>query len=67
MRKFDKMFQTEERKVAIIVHNCPNYPRIENLSYVKLVFLPENITSVGKAVDRGVTRCFKSYYRKRLV
>ena len=42
----------------MIVHNCPH---IENLSYL------QNITSVGKAMDRGVIRYLKSHYRKRLV
>ena len=34
MRDLNKKFQTEGRKVALIIHNCPAHLIIENLSHV---------------------------------
>ena len=67
MRDVNKKFQVEGRKVALIIDNCPAHPIIENLSHVKLVFLPPNTTSVSQPMDQGVIRCLKVHYRKRLV
>ena len=67
MRDVKKKFQTEGRKVALIIDNCPAHPIIENLSHVKLVFVPPNTTSLSQPMDQGVIRCLKAHYRKRLV
>ena len=67
VRDVNKKFQAEGRKVALIIDNCPAHPIIENLSHVKLVFLPPNTTSVSQPMDQGVIRCLKAHYRKRLV
>ena len=67
VRDVNKKFKAEGRKVALIVDSCPAHPIIENLSHVKLFFLPPNTTSVSQPMDQGVTRCFKAHYRKRLV
>ena len=67
VRDVNKKFQAEGRKVALIIDNCPAHPIIENLSHVKLVFLPPNTISVNQPMDQGVIRCFKAHYRKRLV
>ena len=34
VRDLNKKFQTEGRKVALIIHNCPAHLIIENLSHV---------------------------------
>ena len=67
VRDVNKKFQAKGRKVALIIDTNPAHPIIENLSHVKLVFLPPNTTSVSQPMDQGVTRCFKAHYRKRLV
>ena len=38
VRDVNKKFQTEERKVSLIINNCPIHPIIENLSHATLVF-----------------------------
>ena len=60
-------FQKENRKIALIIDNCPAHPTIADLSNVKLIFLPPNTTSVSKPMDQGVIRCLKAFYRRRLV
>ena len=67
VREINKIFQAEERNVVLIVDNCPAHPTIEDLSNLKLIFLPPNTTSVTQPMDQGVIRCLKAHYRKRLV
>ena len=61
VRDVNKKFQVEGRKVALIIDNCLADPIIENLSHVKLVFLPLNTTSVSQLMDQGVIRCLKAH------
>ena len=44
VRELDVKFQKENRKVALIIDNCPAHPTISDLSNVKLTFLPPNTT-----------------------
>ena len=67
VRDLSKMFESEKRKVALIIDNCPAHPIIDNLSHIKLVFLPPNTTSVSQPMDQGIIRCPKANYRKQLV
>ena len=67
VRDLNKKFESEKRKVALIIDNCPAHPIIDNLSDIKLVFLPPNTTSVNQPMDQGIIRCLKANYRKQLV
>ena len=67
VRDINEDFQVEGRKVALIIDNCPAHPIIENLSHLKLVFLPPNTTSVTQPMNQGVIKCLKAHYKKRLV
>ena len=53
-RDVNKKFQAKGRKVAFIIDTNPAHSIIENLSHVKLVFLPPNTTSVSQPMDQGV-------------
>ena len=65
VRDLIKKFVSEKRKVALIIDNCKAHPIIDNLSNIKLVFLPPNTTSVSQPMDQGIIRCLKANYRKR--
>ena len=67
VRDLNKKFESEKRKVALIIDNCPTHPIIDNLSHIKLVLLPPNTTSVSQPMDQGKISCLKANYRKRLV
>lgn len=43
------------------------HPADLKLSNVTLIFFPPNTTSKIQPLDQGVIRCFKAYYRSRLV
>ena len=66
VREINAEFKAKERKVKTI-DNCPAHHEIENLSHVKLIFLPPNTTLVTQPMDQGVIRSLKTHYRKRLV
>ena len=68
VRELDGKFLRENKKVALIIDNCPAHPTIGNFSNVRLIFLPPpNTTPVPKPMDQGVIKCLKTYYRRRLV
>ena len=67
VRELDVKFEKQNRKIALIIDNCPAHPTIADLSNVKLIFLPPNTTSVSQPMDQGVIRCLKAFYRRRLV
>ena len=53
VRDVNKNFQAEGRKVVLIIDNCLTHSIIENLSHVKLFFLPPNTTSVSQSIDKA--------------
>ncbi|CAC5399120.1 Receptor-type tyrosine-protein phosphatase T,Tyrosine-protein phosphatase non-receptor type 22,Receptor-type tyrosine-protein phosphatase kappa,Receptor-type tyrosine-protein phosphatase F,Tyrosine-protein phosphatase 99A,Tyrosine-protein phosphatase Lar,Receptor-type tyrosine-protein phosphatase alpha,Receptor-type tyrosine-protein phosphatase epsilon,Receptor-type tyrosine-protein phosphatase gamma,Receptor-type tyrosine-protein phosphatase N2,Receptor-type tyrosine-protein phosphatase U,Receptor-type ty len=55
INKLDKKFLRQQRKVAMIVDNCPAHPHVKGLKSIKLVFLPPNTTKS------------KVHYRKRVL
>ena len=67
VRELDVKFQKENRKIALIIDNCPAHPTIADLSNVELIFLPPNTTSVSQPMHQGVIKCLKIFYRRRLV
>ncbi|XP_022888936.1 CENP-B homolog protein 2-like [Olea europaea var. sylvestris] len=61
---FDK--RMNDRKVLLIVDNCPTHPKVvEGLRNVELFFLPPNTTSKIQPCDVGIIRAFKAHYRRR--
>ena len=67
VRKLDRRFRADDRKIALIIDNCPAHPSISNLTNVQIVFLPPNTTSILQPMDQGVIRSLKAHYRGRVV
>ncbi|XP_052217900.1 tigger transposable element-derived protein 4-like [Dreissena polymorpha] len=67
VRKVDGLYRKKNRKIIIIVDNCPAHPEVSNLRAVTLVFLPPNTTSILQPMDQGIIRSLKIGYRKRVV
>ena len=54
VRELNGKFLRENRKIALIIDNCPAHPMTGNLSDVRLIFLPPKTTSVSQPMDQGV-------------
>ncbi|XP_063598706.1 tigger transposable element-derived protein 6-like [Penaeus indicus] len=67
VRKVDRKFRVDGRKIALIIDNCPAHPTLSKLTNVQLVFLPPNTTSILQPMDQGVIRSLKAYYRGKVV
>ena len=66
VREQDKTFERQNRKVLLIVDNCPAHPKIGGLKAIELCFLPPNTTSITQPMDQGVIRSLKAKYRSRI-
>ena len=60
--KINNKFKFENRKVAMILDNCPSHID-NNMSNVKLFFLPAMTTSLIQPLDCGIIKIFKDFYR----
>ena len=67
VRRLDQKFRADDRKIALIIDNCPTYPTISNLINVQIVILPPNATSILQPMDQGVISSLKAHYRGRVV
>lgn len=67
VRDLDRKFARNNRKVLLIVDNCPGHGQINNLGAITLEFLPPNMTSVLQPMDQGVIEITRKLYRKSLL
>jgi len=69
---FNKYISKKKRNVILLVDNAGGHNLTEkwmndNLTCVKVYYLPPNTTSVLQPCDAGIIRSFKAKYRKRVV
>lgn len=69
LKKLDKIFAAQNRKILLFVDNCPAHPKnVEaNLKNIKLKYFPPNLTSVLQPMDQGIIQNLKQQYRKRII
>ena len=67
LRKLDRKFSREHRKVLMLVDNCPAHPSVSGLKAITLKFLPPNTTSHLQPMDQGIIQNMKVFYRKLVV
>ena len=58
--KLERKFCADDRKITLVIDNCPVHPSISNLTNVQIVFLPPNTTSILQTIDQGVIRSLKA-------
>ena len=63
VREQDKKFVCEDRKILLIVDNCPAHSQIGGLKAIEMCFLPPDTTSITQPMDQGVIRSLKVKYR----
>ncbi|CAH0725635.1 unnamed protein product, partial [Brenthis ino] len=66
-RAWDRELTKKNKKILLLVDNCPAHPHIADLKNITLVFLPPNTTSVLQPMDQGIIRALKAHFRKNLV
>ena len=67
LRKLDRTFRMERRKIPLLIDNSPAHPAVSDLKNVHLVFLPPNTTSLLQLMDQGVIKSLKVHYLGRVV
>lgn len=67
VRSHDAKFNSEGRKVALIIDNSTACSNLENLIAIELVFLLPNKTSETQPMDQRVVRALKTFYLKNVV
>ena len=71
VREFDRKFEQQNRKIVLIIDNCPAHPAIGGLKAIQLCFFapppPPNTTAVTQPMDQGVICSLKAKYRSRLI
>lgn len=64
LRKLDRQFTAQRRKILMLVDNCPAHPHLQNFTSINLMFLPPNATSRLQPCDMGIIKNLKVKYRK---
>lgn len=67
LQRWDHELMKENKKVLLLLDNCPAHPKIDTLKNIKLVFLPANSTSKLQPLDQGVIRSLKCKYRTQVL
>lgn len=67
LRDWDTELSHKNRKILLLIDNCPAHPKVPNLRFIQVVFFPPNVTAVLQPMDQGVIRCLKAYYKKQLI
>ena len=69
LKRLDLKMKMQNRNVVLFLDNATSHQEsIENnLSNIKLVFLPKNMMSRLQPLDAGIIRAFKLKYRKLLI
>ena len=49
VHKLDRTIRMEGRKIVLLIDNCPAHLYVSDVTYVQLLFLPPNTTSVLQA------------------
>ncbi|GBN37873.1 Tigger transposable element-derived protein 6 [Araneus ventricosus] len=56
-----------KKKIVLLVDNCTAHASLPKLKNIEDVLFPSNYTSILQPLDMGIIKCFKGYYRRRLV
>ncbi|UYV78234.1 hypothetical protein LAZ67_16000605 [Cordylochernes scorpioides] len=63
----DEYFGSENKKVLLILDNCPAHHLPEKLENIQVVFLPLNATAKLQPMDMGIILDIKRKYRMKLI
>ncbi|KAH8038476.1 hypothetical protein HPB51_001649 [Rhipicephalus microplus] len=64
VRLIDRRFAAKKGKVVLILDNASVHVALDNLTAVKLAFLPPNTSAIAQPLDQGIIRAVKQLYKK---
>lgn len=67
LQKLDNEMKKRKKKIVLLIDNCGAHTSFPKLQNIEIAFFPANCTSILQPLDMGIIKCFKGYYRKRLV
>ena len=67
VKELDQTFAAQNRKIALIVDNCPAHPIVDGLKAIELIFLPLSRKSKREPMDQGVIRSLKAFYSNSFI
>ncbi|UYV82772.1 TIGD6 [Cordylochernes scorpioides] len=67
LKKLDQIFKRRERKILLILDNCPAHQIPEGLQNIEIRFLPALTISALQPCDMGIIKALKDQYRKRMI
>lgn len=65
--EINKEMKNKKKNILLFVDNCTAHGDVQNLSNIKVQFLPPNTTSKLQPLDQGIIKNFKTYYRREVV
>ncbi len=67
LKGWDQELQHADRKIVLLLDNFSGHPHIEDeLTHIRLEFMPLNTTSIIQPADAGIIKTLKGYYRSAL-
>lgn len=60
--EWDRKFKKENKKILLLLDNCPSHKIKFSLDSIELYFLPKNSTPITQPLDNGIIRNFKLKY-----
>ncbi|KAI1705545.1 DDE superfamily endonuclease domain-containing protein [Ditylenchus destructor] len=67
LKKWDEKMIRANRKILLVLDNCPSHPQNVQLRNIEVLFLPSNTTAESQPMDMGVIKNVKVFYRKFLL
>ncbi|UYV63332.1 hypothetical protein LAZ67_2003766 [Cordylochernes scorpioides] len=67
LKKLDQIFKRRERKILLILDNCPAHQIPEGLQNIEIRFLPALTTSALQPCDMAIIKALKDQFRKRII
>lgn len=66
LKEWDKNLRKENRNILLLIDNCSAHVDVSGLTYINVVRLPPNTTSLIQPCDMGIIRTLKAYCRHEM-
>ena len=67
VKELDQTLAAQDRKIALIVDNCPAHPIVDSLKTIELIFVAPNTTSKKQPLYQGIIRSLKAFYHHSII